>query len=80
MRKTFDPEHIKSICKPVDCGILNPPMKAQTAVNELCRYFLGDNWYDDSRATHPEQVNTAIVCEIERRYRGAKLKRKVTYE
>lgn len=80
MRKTFDPEHIKNICEPVDCGILNPPMKAQTAVDELCRYFLGDDWYDDSGATHPEQVNTAIVCEIERRYKGARLKRKVIYE
>lgn len=80
MRKKFDQAHILRICEPVDCGILNPPMAAQTAVNELCRYFLGDDWYDDSGATHPEQVNTAIVCEIERRYKGAKLKRKVKYE
>ena len=47
-------------------------MKAQVAVDELCRYFLGDNWYDDSGATHPEQVNARIVCEIEKRYKGHK--------
>ena len=55
-------------------------MDAQVALNELCRYFLGKNWYDSSGATSPEQVNTAIVAEIEKNYRGAKLKRKVIYE
>lgn len=50
-------------------------MKAQTAVDELCRYFLGDDWYSLSGATHPEQINTDIVAEIEKRYKGAKIKR-----
>ena len=50
-------------------------MKAQVAVDELCRYFLGDDWYDDSGATHPEQVNVKIVCEIEKRYKGCKCKK-----
>lgn len=76
MRNKFDKEHILSLCEPGDYGILAPPMKAQTAVNELCRYFLGEDWYDYSGATHPEQVNTAIVAEIEMRYKGAKIKRK----
>lgn len=80
MRNKFDPEHIRNICKDVDCGILSPPMDAQVAVNELCRYFLGKDWCDYSGATSPEQVNTNIVCEIEKRYKGAKLKRKVIYE
>ena len=75
MRKTFDKKHILSICEDVDCGILAPPMKAQVAVHELCRYFLGDDWYDSSGATHPEQVNTAIVCAIEKQYKGCKIKR-----
>jgi hypothetical protein len=74
-RKRFDREHILSLCEKGDFGIFAPPMKAQTAVNELCRYFLGDDWYDTSGATHPEQVNTAIVAEIEKRYKGAKIKR-----
>lgn len=80
MSNKFDKQHILSICEPGDYGILAPPMKAQVAVDELCRYFLGDNWYDTSGATHPEQINTEIVAEIERRYKGAKLKRKVIYE
>lgn len=51
-----------------DCGIFPPPMKAQTAVDELCRYLLGDDWY----STNPlsaEQLNTEIVYEIECRYK-----------
>ncbi len=80
MRNKFDPDHIQSLCKDIDCGILAPPMDAQVAVNELCRYFLGADWCDYSGATHPEQVNTNIVCAIEKQYKGAKLKRKVIYE
>lgn len=76
MRKRFDRKHILDICKPIDCGIFNPPMNAQTAVNELCSYFLGDDWYDGSGATSPEQVNTAIVVAIEQRYKGVKIKRR----
>lgn len=78
MRKTFDKKHILSICEDVDCGILAPPMKAQAAIYELCHYFLGDDWYDSSGATHPEQINTAIVVEIEKRYKGCKIKNSKT--
>ena len=80
MRDKFNKEHVLSLCKPGDYGIMAPPMDAQVALNELCRYFLGKNWYDSSGANSPEQVNTAIVAEIEMNYRGAKLKRKVIYE
>lgn len=80
MRNKFDKEHILSICEPGDYGIFAPPMKAQVAVNELCRYFLGNDWYDTSGTTNTEQINTEIVAEIERRYKGAKLRRKVIYE
>jgi hypothetical protein len=52
-----------------------PSMTAQEALNELCDYFLGDDWYEPTGQTHPEIVNFAIVEEIERRYRGAKIKR-----
>lgn len=74
-RKRFDREHILSLCEKGDYGIFAPPMKVQSAVDELCRYFLGDDWYSSSGATHPEQVNTEIVAEIEKRYKGAKIKR-----
>lgn len=76
MRNTYNKEHILSLCEPGDFGILAPPMKAQTAVYELCRYFLGDDWYDASGATHTEQINTAIVAAIEHKYKGAKIQRK----
>ena len=74
MRNTFNKDHILDICEPVDCGMLSPPMKTQVAVNELCRYFLGEDWYDCSGACSSEQVNTNIVCEIEKRYKGARIK------
>lgn len=51
-----------------DYGIFPPAMDAQTAVNELCRYFLGDDWYTVTMAT--AQVNTEIVYEIEMKYKG----------
>lgn len=78
MRNKVDTAHILGLCKPNDHddhGIFNPPMKAQTAVNELCRYFLGEDWYDASGTTDTERVNTAIVYEIEKRYKGAKIKK-----
>lgn len=80
MRKKLDYKHlIEDVCgftaendnyaKPL------PSLKAQEALNELCDYFLGDDWYEPTGQTHPEIVNFAIVEEIERRYRGAKIKR-----
>lgn len=71
MRMKFDPEHIKSLCKPGDCGIFNPPMDAQVALHELCNYLLGPDWYDTSGCTNQEQINTEIVCQIEKKYLGA---------
>lgn len=58
-----------------DYGLCSPPMDAQVALNELCRYFLGEGWY----TTMPEsqkQVNSAIVYEIETSYKGYKRKSK----
>lgn len=46
-----------------------PYMKAQTALNELCRFFLGEDWYVvDPLST--EQVNVHIVYEIERKFKN----------
>mgnify|MGYP001451354908 CR=1 FL=1 len=52
-----------------DYGMCPPPMKAQTALNELCRYFLGENWYV-ALPLSQEQVNTEIVYEIESKYKS----------
>ena len=72
MRNKFDEDHILSICKPGDY-IVTPPMKAQITVDELRRYYLGEDWYDDSGVTDTEQVNTNIVAEIEQKYKGVKI-------
>lgn len=79
MRMKFDAKHIESLCEPGDYGIFPPPMKAQTALNELCHYFLGIDWYDSSGCTNTEQINTIIVCEIEKKYSGAVIKNKEDY-
>ena len=47
----------------VDCGMCDPPMEAQKAIDFLKDYLLGEGWC----VTMPEstqQVNTAIVFEI----------------
>ena len=36
---------ILSLAEPGDYGIFPPPMKAQVAVNELCRFFLGEDYW-----------------------------------
>ena len=54
-----------------DYGIFAPPMKAQTAVDELCRYFLGEEWYSLNPIS-TEQINTEIVYEIECKFRKYK--------
>ena len=53
-------------------GIFPPPMKAQVAVNELCRYFLGDDWYTVINSN--EQANTEIIYEIECKLKKYKAK------
>ena len=52
-----------------------PTMDAQEALNELCSYFLGDNWYEPTGQMHPKVVNYSIVMEIERQYKGCKIKK-----
>lgn len=61
-------ERISKLAKPGDYGIFPPPMEAQVAVNELCRFFLGENWYSINPLCN-EQINTEIVYEIECNYK-----------
>lgn len=61
-------DHILSLTNGKDYGLCAPPMKAQVAVHELCRHFLGDNWYTSMPVQ--EQANTEIVYAIESRYSG----------
>lgn len=46
-----------------DCGLCDPPIDAQLAINFLKDYLLGENWYV-AMPESPQQVNTAIVFEI----------------
>ena len=46
-----------------DYGIFAPPMGAQTAVDFLQRYLLGENWYSPNPVS-AKQINTEIVHEI----------------
>ena len=65
---------ILSLAEPGDYGIFPPPMDAQVALNELCRFFLGDDWYC-VLPIHTGQVNTEIVYEIESKYKKVNRKR-----
>lgn len=54
-----------------DYGLYPPCMDAQVALNELCDFFLGEDWY----ITEPicnVQANTIIVYEIERKFKRFK--------
>lgn len=72
-RNKFDENHVLSLCEESNSV---PYIEAHVAVDELCRYFLGEDWYDDTSVQSPGQVNFHIVCEIEKRYKGCKRKRK----
>lgn len=61
-------DRILKLTEDVNCGMLSQPMKAQVAVNELCHFFLGDDWYSVNSIS-TEQINTEIVYEIERKYK-----------
>lgn len=50
-----------------DCGLCDPPMKAQEAVDFLKDYLLGENWYV-TIPENTEQCNSAIVWEILYKY------------
>jgi hypothetical protein len=83
MRKKLDYKHlIEDVCgfthneDDITYSRPIPSMTAQEALNELCDYFLGDDWYEPTGQTHPEIVNFAIVEAIERNFKGAKIKRK----
>ena len=61
--KTFD----EWINEQDDYGIMAPPMDAETAIDFLRRYLLGENWYSPN-PIHSKQINTEMVYLILRRY------------
>lgn len=62
---------ILMLCEGGDYGICTPPMDAQIAVNELCKYLLGEDWYCNM-PYGAEQMNTEIVLAIEHKYKMSK--------
>lgn len=68
-RENIIKKHIFNLTDKKDYGLCSSCMDAQTALNELCRYFLGDNFYI-AMPEGPTQVNTEIVYYIESLYRG----------
>lgn len=61
-------ERVLSLCKDGDYGLIQPPMDAQVALDELARHLLGSDWYIVN-PVNAEQGNTQIVYEIERKYK-----------
>ena len=51
-----------------DNNIFAPPIKAETAMDELIRYLLGEDWYVSYSASR-QQIYTEALYEIERRYK-----------
>ena len=72
LRKETDKEirdRIGTLCKTDGtCNYSEDTMSSQTALNELCDYFLGKDWYVVDSLSNM-QVNAIIVYEIERKYR-----------
>lgn len=56
-------------CEEGDYGICPPPMDSEEAINELFRFFFGDNAYI-SMPISQKQCNTEIVYMIESMYTG----------
>ena len=49
-------DRILKLTEPGEYGIFPPPMKAQVAVDELCRFFLGEDYW--TIVSNNEQANT----------------------
>ena len=50
-----------------DCGLMQPPMKDDLALDFLKDYLLGEDWYVVNPVNH-EQCNTQLVHEILYKY------------
>ncbi len=64
-------KRVSDLAEDVDCGMMQPPMDAQVAINELTRHLLGSDYYVMNPVS-AKQCNTQIVYDIERKYRRMK--------
>lgn len=60
-------ERLLKLCEEGDYGICPPPMKASVAINELCNFFLGRDWYSSFPEANKPSISE-IVHEIEKRH------------
>ena len=75
---------VLNLADDVDCGIYSPPMKARYALNELCYYLMGEDYYYKnygsfvycSRMTR-ENKNAILLYDLERKYKRYKPKNKI---
>ena len=78
MRRHIDRDHLfDEVFEKQDEDYFTCPPRctALNAIKELCRYFLGDDWYV-AMPLSQEQANAQIVYYIENYYRGAEIKDK----
>ena len=54
-------------CEAKDCGLMQPPLSAQKAVDFLQTYLLGEDWYVVN-PVNAEQCNAQAVHEILMKY------------
>jgi hypothetical protein len=77
MRKKLDIDHIISLVDPEPRNNVfspwyrfsfSPQMSDSMALNELCNYFLGEDWKPNHKLPCPEQLPIDIVMSIEAQY------------
>lgn len=68
-------ERVLNLTEEGDYGLCSPPLDPQVALNELCRFFLGEDWYGFGPSQ--SQLNTEIVYEIEMKYRDCVKRKKI---
>ena len=75
---------VLNLADDVDCGLFSPPMKARYALNELCYYLMGeDYYYNNYKSNYPrlrltrENKNAILLYDLERKYKRYKPKNKI---
>jgi hypothetical protein len=71
-----DKERLLALTDGNDYGICCPPMKAQVALDELCGFFLGDDWCTVMPLSRG-QINTEMVVMIEELYDASWLRKRL---
>lgn len=68
-------ERLSKLCEEGDYGICPAPMKATVAINELCNFFLGQDWYNSFSEANKPSISE-IVRAIEEKHTLKLLKKR----